>query len=312
MKTEAVDKLSCLAECKEELESFYLTMEDGEKIFVQCSVKEQMDQTLLYVHGGPGQGCWDFKYAATLLSGSCNVILYDQRGVLRSNRVTDSFSSELLIRDIEAIRKHFHIDKCILCGHSYGGHLILRYALKYPAHVESLIYICPTFDFQSSMQNIYRLAGEFMKSPKYFEKWNGIQEAVKDDAPASYLAHLMDIPEEIREKIYFTEPESEDVRNVIFDHGATQEDWKKGIEQQKKLFEEQEIYKNYLPSLNALTIPSLLIVGDHDPICCQVQQKAFMSNPNNSIAVIKNAGHSPYRENPEELVCEIHNYLRRF
>ena len=291
------------------MKNFHLIMRDGEKIFIQYSINQEMDTTLLYVHGGPGQGCWDFKYAANLLLKNYNVIMYDQRGVLRSSAVTDNFSSEFLIRDIEEIREHFDIDKLILCGHSYGGHLILRYALKYPNHIERLIYICPTFDFKSSIKNVYRIGYEFMKSSKYFDKLNALKEIVSDNTPKSYIDHLIDIPEEIREKIYFTVPDPKHVKDVIFDNLATEEDWGKGIEQQKKIFDEQEIYKNYIPLLKGLAIPSLLIIGDHDPICCEVQQKAFMSNANNSMAIIKNAGHSPYRENAEELVYEINRYL---
>lgn len=294
------------------MEDFYLKMRDGEKIFIQYSINQEIDTTLLYVHGGPGQGCWDFKYAANLLlKSSNNIIMYDQRGVLRSNAVTDKFSSELLISDLEEIRKHFNIDKLILYGHSYGGHLILRYALKYPNYIEKLIYICPTFDFKSSIKNVYRIGYEFMRSSKYIDKLNALKETVNDDTLKSYVDHLIDIPGEIREKIYFTSSEPKHVKDVIFDISATEEDWRKGIEQQKIIFDEQKIYKNYIPLLEHLTIPSLLIVGDHDPICCDVQQKAFVSNPNNTIAIIKNAGHSPYRENAEELVYEINKYLNK-
>ena len=83
------------------MENCYLKMRDGEKIFIQYWHKQESNANLLYVHGGPGRGCWDFEYDAQKLSETCNVIMYDQRGVLRSNAITDSFSSELLIDDIE-------------------------------------------------------------------------------------------------------------------------------------------------------------------------------------------------------------------
>ena len=38
------------------MEDFYLRMRDGEKIFIQHSINQEFDTTLLYVHGGPGQG----------------------------------------------------------------------------------------------------------------------------------------------------------------------------------------------------------------------------------------------------------------
>ena len=288
----------------------YIQMRDRETIFVQYHMDPNLKMTLVYVHGGPGQGCWDFKYAAEKLSETCNVIMYDQRGVLRSNTVTEDFSSELLIRDIEDIRKHFQIDKLILCGHSYGGHLILRYALEYPTNVERLIYICPTFDFTASLQNVYAISYRLLKASKQFETLKALKESVKNHTVKSYLAHLADIPEEIREVVYYGNPIPQRVKEIIFHNSTTEEDWKKGIEQQKRIFDEDEIYKNYLPYIRHLHIPSLLIVGDHDPICSDVQQKTFLENSNNTLAVIKNAGHSLYSENADEFVEVLKDYLR--
>lgn len=34
------------------MEDFYLKMRDGEKIFIQYSINQEIDTTLLYVHGG--------------------------------------------------------------------------------------------------------------------------------------------------------------------------------------------------------------------------------------------------------------------
>ena len=293
------------------MERMYLKMKDKQKIFLQYYIKQERNTTLLYVHGGPGQGCWDFKYSADMLSQSYNVILYDQRGCLRSDAVTDHFSSELLLEDIEEIRQHFNMDQLILCGHSYGGHLILRYALKHPNHVKGLIYVCPTFDFESSMKNVYRIGYQLMDSSAYCDQLAAIKEGVKDDTPTSYRKHLVDIPEEIRAKIYFSAPVSQQVKDAIFDSSITDEDWKKGIEQQNRIFDEEEIYKNYMPFLKQITIPSLLIVGEYDPICCEIQQKAFMDAPNHSMAVIKNAGHSLYVDHADDFVHEINQFMKQ-
>lgn len=291
------------------MENCYLKMRDGEKIFIQYWHNHESNVNLLYVHGGPGRGCWDFEYDAQKLSETCNVIMYDQRGVLRSNAITDSFSSELLIDDIEDIRKYFNINKFVLCGHSYGGHLILRYTLKYPENVEKLIYVCPSFDFQSSIKNVYRLSFEYLRELNDFDRIRALTESIGDASPKSYFAHLSNIPETIREKVYYVNQIPRKVENVIYNNSISDSDWRKGVEQQQKIFDEKEIYINYNPFLMKISIPSLLIVGDHDPICCKVQKESFSKNPNNTIITIKNAGHSLYLENPDEFICEVTKYL---
>ena len=45
------------------------------------------------------------------------------------------------VDDIEAVRRHFGIDRVVLLGHSYQGLGIVLYALKYPAHVHRLVQI---------------------------------------------------------------------------------------------------------------------------------------------------------------------------
>lgn len=125
----------------EKVTSKHIQMRDGVKIFAEYSINSEFETTLIYVLSGPGQGCWDFRYAALQLSKRFNVIMFDQRGVLRSDKVADDFNSNRLIEDIEDIRKYFGIRKMVLCGHSYGGQLVLRYAMRYPTYIQSLIYM---------------------------------------------------------------------------------------------------------------------------------------------------------------------------
>jgi proline iminopeptidase len=44
-----------------------------------------------------------------------------------------------MAEDIEALRKHLHIEKWIVLGHSFGGMLASYYATLYPEHIEAMI-----------------------------------------------------------------------------------------------------------------------------------------------------------------------------
>jgi uncharacterized alpha/beta hydrolase family protein len=37
------------------------------------------------------------------------------------------------VEDIEALRENFQVDKIAIAGHSHGGFIALKYAIKYPA-----------------------------------------------------------------------------------------------------------------------------------------------------------------------------------
>lgn len=286
-------------------------MRDGTKIFVEYSINSKFNTTLVYVHGGPGQGCWDFRYAALELSKLFNVIMFDQRGALRSDEVDDSFTSNKLIEDIDDIREHFGIQKMVLCGHSYGGQLILRYAIKYPDYINSLIYICPSFNFKLSMRNVFELCLKELSNDTDIQIQESIKQCLKADDEKTYVRYLHEMPNAIREKIYYSIGLTEQVKSANFTIFATEDDWKKGVTQQRKIFDEQDIYFDYTLKLQKITIPSLLIVGDHDPICCKQQQKEFLCNSNNEISVIRNAGHALYSENAEDFIKVVVSYLQR-
>ena len=95
---------------------------------------------VVFLHGGPGSGCnatqrrfFDPKHY--------RIILLDQRGCGRSTpqgEVTDNTTNDL-VNDIEALRKHLNIAKWHVFGGSWGSSLALAYAVKYANHIISLV-----------------------------------------------------------------------------------------------------------------------------------------------------------------------------
>ena len=97
---------------------------------------------LLIINGGPGMNSDGFSPLAELLSDKFMTILSDQRGTGKSELKTVDSSTvtmDLMIQDIEALRKHLHIKKWVILGHSFGGWLAQYYASKYPENLDGLI-----------------------------------------------------------------------------------------------------------------------------------------------------------------------------
>ena len=94
---------------------------------------------LLLCHGGPG--VWDmFADVAAMLSDRLRVIRWDQRGCGRSDR-RGPYSMARTVADLDAVRRHFGLDRMALLGHSWGAQLALRYALDHPDRVSRLVYV---------------------------------------------------------------------------------------------------------------------------------------------------------------------------
>ena len=97
---------------------------------------------ILIINGGPGMNSDGFVDLAVRLSKNYKTIIYDQRGTGKSfikNPDSTNITMQLLIEDIECLRKHLDIDSWVILGHSFGGMLASYYASFFPEHVKALI-----------------------------------------------------------------------------------------------------------------------------------------------------------------------------
>ncbi|MEU5597823.1 alpha/beta hydrolase [Streptomyces sp. NPDC020298] len=98
---------------------------------------------LVLCHGGPG--LWDmFEDVAGLLADLTPVVRWDQRGCGRSQRCAGPWTTERFVADLDAVRRHFGLDRMALLGHSWGAQLALSYALAHPERVSALVYVSGT------------------------------------------------------------------------------------------------------------------------------------------------------------------------
>ena len=77
------------------------------------------------------------------LATNYQLIYYDQRAMGKSSANLDStgMSLALLIDDIEALEKELKLKEVTILGHSWGGFLAMKYAIKYPKSLRSLILL---------------------------------------------------------------------------------------------------------------------------------------------------------------------------
>ena len=73
------------------------------------------------------------------------VIFYDMRNRGRSSRVEDGamLTVQKDVEDLEAVRRHFGVDRFVPVGYSYLGFMVVLYAMAHPEHVERLVQLGP-------------------------------------------------------------------------------------------------------------------------------------------------------------------------
>ena len=96
---------------------------------------------VVFLHGGPGQGSQSFaQIAGPAFERSHRMVYLDQRGSGRSERLWNfAYSIDLLVEDLEGLRRAWGVEKIALIGHSVGTILAMEYAAKYPEHVDRMV-----------------------------------------------------------------------------------------------------------------------------------------------------------------------------
>ncbi len=111
----------------------------GHKIYVELSGNPH-GKPIIFLHGGPGGGT-NPKQRQFFDPKHYQIILFDQRGCGQSkpSGETNGNTTQDLLSDMEAIRKHFDIKRWIIFGGSWGSALALAYATQYPETIKALI-----------------------------------------------------------------------------------------------------------------------------------------------------------------------------
>ena len=121
----------------------YLRADDGVRLYYR--VVGSGPDTLIAIHGGPGVDLESIAGDFVPLEQRHVVVFYDQRGAGRSELPADTSTlvSANQIRDLDAVRRFFHLDKVTLIAHSYGPLLAATYAIAHPDHTARMILMGP-------------------------------------------------------------------------------------------------------------------------------------------------------------------------
>jgi pimeloyl-ACP methyl ester carboxylesterase len=73
------------------------------------------------------------------------LILYDMRNRGRSSRVEDGtlLTIQKDVEDLDAVRRHFRVERFVPVGYSYLGFMVVLYAMSHPDQVERVVQLGP-------------------------------------------------------------------------------------------------------------------------------------------------------------------------
>ena len=219
---------------------------------------------LVLLHGGPGTTHEYFLPYLLPLARRHQLVLIDERGCGRSQRLEDTtqYNLEGMANDVEAVRVALNLGKVDLLGHSFGGILAQAVATQHPEGIRRLILASTGSSAARVNADFERIKGsvdeELRKQIDAFEA-RGIIGA--DGAQLAEYRKLADQAEA---------PYNYLIRQPAWDSARSPMGWDV-LNQMWGAKSDFHIDGNlvgfdFTEALRKLSIPALIIYGDHDMV----------------------------------------------
>jgi proline iminopeptidase len=270
-------------------------------------------QPIIVLHGGPD---FDHRYLLPDLDRLADVfrlIYYDQRGRGRSadQVLPEEVTLASEIDDLDTVRQHFHLESPALLGHSWGTVLALEYALRHPERVFHMILMNPapasTSDLKMFRKVYVQRLGADMDRQREIVASAAYREGDPEAVAARYRLHFK--PALARHEDY--EKLMATMKAAFVRQGKEGIVKARAVEDRLMRDTWQVDSYDLLPKLQTLSIPTLIIWGDHDFFPVEIAAHIARELPNAQLVTLKDCGHFAYLECPGELRNAINDFFRR-
>ena len=288
----------------------YIRTADGVRLFYK--IVGSGPETLVAVHGGPGNSLESILPDLEPLARGRRVIYFDQRGNGRSDLLTqrDTLAISKHVADLEAVRAHFNLERMTLLGNSWGGLLVGFYAAAHPDRVERMVLHSPAAPTRASMiemaEEIQKRIGERYDDAqrRRFAFVSDPQTWIKADDPRAVCR------EWARTLLAVYVSRQESIEQLKGDVCAGSEE---AVRHQRLV--NSQIWSalgdwDLTTSLGVVEVPVLVVHGEADPIPVAASEAWARAMPNARLLLIKGAGHLPQVEQPEIFFGAVETFLK--
>jgi proline iminopeptidase len=239
------------------------------------------------------------------LQDVAQLVFIDQRGCGWSKKTKNSdYTLENNIEDIEALRKYLGLKRICLLGFSYGGMVAQGYAIRYNKNVKKLILTAtaPSHHFiDEAKNNLQRIGNktQIAVCDKYL--WNG---TFKNERHIEYYYKIMD-------SLYYVNKKRR--RKQSISKGAA-------LGNLKNIFSYEVLNAgfgnflhsfNFVPKLNKITCPTLILAGQNDWICSPKQSQIMAKHIRNSkLKIFKKCSHVITTDATDRYIKAIKQFLK--
>jgi proline iminopeptidase len=276
---------------------------------------------MLFVHGGPGQGSYDFsRHQGARLGRHVRLLAVDQRGTLFSDPLSpgEQVTETGMVDDLVALRETLEVESWILLGHSFGGRVSVRYALDHAEHVRGLVLENPSLDWTGSATALLTAALAILDETGAAET-DEVRDLLHQGVPATTQAvrrqrELMDALGPRRSEVYFHQAAVlADLASALPSQSLPAEVRDRGDEPGRMLRDHEQLLEPLLPRLADLEVPALLISGLYDHVLDDDAIEVFNATvTEGDVRWFDESGHFCHIEEPDSYAHEIAGFVRDY
>lgn len=250
---------------------------------------------VVVLHGGPGAHHDYLLPQFDALATGRRLRYYDQRGGGRSAVSRDvPVGWREQVADLHTLLDIWDIDRATVLGYSWGGLLAMLYAVSHPDRLERLALVSPAAATALGRAEFERRFTARMRDPRIRDMRKALQQSgLREREPEAYRQRMF----ELSVAGYFKDPERARALTPFRVTARTQQAvW--------------ESLGNYdlTAQLAELTLPALVLHGQHDPIpMSSAEHTARLLNAR--LEVLEDSGHVPYVEQPDRFVRVLDDFL---
>lgn len=241
---------------------------------------------VVFIHGFPfSQAMWQPQIEA--LQSTYHLITYDNRGHGQTPAGDGQYLLELFVDDLIGLLDELKIPKAVLCGLSMGGYIALRTVERNPERVHALVLADTRSEADSNEAKVKRAAG--------------VRTIKEKGVPAFAEGFLKSA---FAPKTFETQPYTVDlIRKIILSNPPL------GVSGTLIALATRT---DTTAALSGIKVPTLILVGDQDPITPPAASEAMhKAIAGSELHVIPQAAHMSNLENPQAFNQHLGTFLKK-
>lgn len=277
---------------------------DGVRLYFRTDGTAQ--RAVVVLHGGPGL-THDYLADDLLpLAQTNRVIHYDQRGAGRSTLVTDAaaLDAQRFADDLEAVRRHFGLERLTLLGHSWGAAVAALYAMKHPQRVERMVLVGPMPLRREALRESFarvRQSGDAEWQRQLRARGQALLAAPHDEQACRAFYDMWFTP-------FFGVAAARARSRGDFCAGTPEARYNKTVSVDRYTVNSLGDY-DWRTTLGNIKAPTLVVHGAADVIPVASAREWAAALPNARLMLMEGVGHFPYLEAPETFYAAVNAFL---